>query len=673
MTRVGIEIGGTFTDLVAVGPRPTIAKVPSVRLAPEEGAFAALAASGVPIPSIAELVHGSTVATNAVLERKGARLAFLATEGFRDILLLQRHDRRRIFDLFYAKPEPLAARGDTLEVPERIGGDGRVQRALDVAAFAPSLLRFLRDGGHDAVAICLLNGFANPVHEAALAALLRAEIPGLPVTCSHEVTREFREYERATTTTVAAFVQPVIDRYLGGIETRLSGMGFAGSLSMMQSSGGRVPFAAVRRNAASALLSGPAAGVTGALRHAARAGFRDVVMLDIGGTSADVSLVRDGRPVLARGSKVDGLPVLLPMVDIVTIGAGGGSIVWRDDGDMLRVGPRSAGADPGPACYGRGGTEPTLSDAHVVCGRLPGDTRLAGRFALEPEAAARAFAPIAAALGSPLAEAAESAIRLAESNIVAAIRLVSTERGHDPREFALVPYGGAGPLHAAPIAAELGIGTVVVPPDPGVVSAYGLLAADHVLFETLTRRVRVDEAAADAVRDAAEVLRATLRARAAELGLPPDASWEFALDMRYAGQAYEIEVPLEMEALAGLDREELGRRFGAAHRRIYQHGSVSGKAVEIVSFRLALRVAQAEVPPIAVDAPADGAPPSAPARLFADGSWCAARRVARRAIAPGEGLDGPAIVVDATATTYVPDGWRATGGASGELVLRRTS
>jgi N-methylhydantoinase A len=361
------------------------------------------------------------------------------------------------------------------------------------------------------------------------------------------------------------------------------------------------------------------------------------------------------------------------MVDIVTIGAGGGSIVWRDDGDMLRVGPRSAGADPGPACYGRGGTEPTLSDAHVVCGRLPGDTRLAGRFKLEPEAASRAFAPMASALGSPLAEAAESAIRLAESNIVAAIRLVSTERGHDPREFALVPYGGAGPLHAAPIAAELGIATVVVPPDPGVVSAYGLLAADHVLLETLTRRVRVDEAAAGAVRDAAEVLRATLRARADELGLAADASWEFALDMRYAGQAYEIEVPLELDALAGLDREELGRRFGSAHRRIYQHGSVSGKAVEIVSFRLALRVPQPEVPPIAVDAPPDGAPPSVPARLFADGAWREARRVARRAIAPGEGLDGPAIVVDATATTYVPAGWRATGGASGELVLRRTS
>ena len=666
---MGIEIGGTFTDLVAAGPRPVISKVPSVPARPEEGAFAALAASGVPVPDIAELVHGSTVATNAVLERKGARLAFLVTAGFRDILLLQRHDRRRIFDLFYAKPEPLAARGDSFEIPERVGGDGRVALALDVEALEPELMRFLARG-YDAVAICLLNGFANPAHEAALAALIRARRPDLPVTCSHEVTREFREYERASTTTIAAFVQPVIDRYLGRIETQLGGQGFRGALSMMQSNGGRVPFAAVRRNAASALLSGPAAGVTGALRHAARAGFGDIITLDIGGTSADVSLVRGGRPVLARGSKIDGLPVLVPMVDIVTIGAGGGSIVWRDDGDMLRVGPRSAGADPGPASYGRGGTEPTLTDAHVLCGRLPEDTKLAGRFALDPAAAQTAFAPLAARLGAPAPEAAESAIRLAESNIVAAIRLVSTERGHDPREFALVPYGGAGPLHAAPIAAELGIDMVVVPPDPGVVSAYGLLAADHVLFETLTRRLKLDAAVGDGVRAAAAELRATLEARAGALGIAGAAEHALTLDMRYAGQAYEIEVPVEIEALAALDTAELTHRFSQAHRRVYQHGSVSGKAVEIVSFRLALRVPQHEEPTLA--APAAGqAAAVRPCRVFDGGAWLEARRLERASMRAGDATDGPAIIVDMTATTYVPPGWRAAAGAGGELVLRR--
>ncbi|MGE0719229.1 MAG: hydantoinase/oxoprolinase family protein, partial [Alphaproteobacteria bacterium] len=545
MQRVGVEIGGTFTDLVAFGPDGvSVVKVPSVPSSPDQGAFAALAASGLPLDSIAEFIHGSTVATNAVLERKGARLAFVVTEGFRDILLLQRHDRTRIFDLFYRKPEPLAARADTFTVRERIAGDGTVLEPLDLEAEGARLLEAL-DAGYDAVAICLLNGFLNPAHERALAAWLAERRPGLRVTCSHVVTGEFREYERATATTMAAFVQPVVDGYLARIEDGLAAGGFAGTCTMMQSNGGRVPFRAIRANPITALLSGPAAGVTGAIRQAGLSGFRDIITLDIGGTSADVALVRDGRPDWSRETKIDGLPVRVPMVDIVTIGAGGGSIVWRDDGGMLRVGPESAGAAPGPACYGRGGERPTLTDAHVLCGRLPGDARLAGTLALDARAAAAAFAPTAADFGRGAVEIAEDAARLADGNIVAAIRLVSTERGRDPRDFALVPYGGAGPLHAARVAEALGVATVVVPPDPGVISAYGLLVADQMLDETRTRRTPLDAAAPAVVQATLRELMASLEGRAAALGLSGAPAWDLSLDMRYVGQAYEIDVAVD--------------------------------------------------------------------------------------------------------------------------------
>ncbi len=671
MYRVGVEIGGTFTDLVAFGPDGvSIRKVPSVTARPDEGAFAALAASGLALDGIGEFIHGSTVATNSVLERKGGRLAFIVTEGFRDILLLQRHDRTRIFDLFYKKPEPLAARADTFMVRERITGDGSVLEALDLDAAGPALRGQLA-GGYDAVAICLLNGFLNPAHELALAAWIAREFPDLRVTCSHRVTGEFREYERATATTMAAFVQPVVDGYLGRIEDGLGKAGFVGRCTMMQSNGGRVPFRAIRDNPITSLLSGPAAGVTGAVRQAGLSGFKDIITLDIGGTSADVALVRDGKPDWARETKIDGLPIRMPMVDIVTIGAGGGSIVWSDDGGMLRVGPESAGADPGPASYGKGGTRPTLTDAHVLCGRLPSAARLAGNLTLDATAAARAFAPMAAIFRRDPVALAEDASRLADGNIVAAIRLVSTERGRDPREFALVPYGGAGPLHAARVADALGVSTVVVPPDPGVISAYGLLVADQMLDETRTRRTPLDEQAPDAVREIFAGLHAALSERAAALGLDGTPEFEYSLDMRYVGQAYEIDVAVDPATIDRLDAATIAAGFAAAHKRIYEHGAVKGKAVEIVSYRARLRLPQGEVPPLRMTDRTAG--PAEAIQVFEGDRWVEASRVGRAALASGAALAGPAVVTDTTATTYVPPGWTATVDAQDNLILRRTA
>ena len=640
--RVGIEIGGTFTDFVSVSPDGTrIAKVPSTPRRPDEGAFAALDAAGVAFDAMDELVHGSTVATNAVLERKGARIALLVTEGFRDVLELRRQDRLRIYDLYYRKPESFVARPDVFEVPERVLADGRVDRPLDTAALEPALRGFLGGAPFGGVAICLLNAFANPAHERALVALAQRVAPGLTVTSSTEVCREFREYERASTTVLSAYVQPVLDAYLSRIEARLAQGGFRGRFSMMQSNGGCVPAGAMRRNAVAALVSGPAAGVAGAIRQAGLSGVRDIITLDIGGTSADVCLIENGKPGLTRESQIEGAPVMTPMLDITTVGAGGGSIAWVDEGGLLRAGPRSAGADPGPACYGRGGTLPTLTDANLLCGRLPAGKTLAGGLVLDEAAARAAFAPLAATLGLSVEAAAESVIRVAVANVVGAIRLVSTRRGRDPRDYALFAFGGAGPLHAAEVAEELGMDRVIVPPGAGVLSAYGLLAADHSLFASLTRRCRVDAQSGDAARAAIGELRAELDAKRRELGLEDAGRLDIALEMRFVGQAFEIVVELPPEVLPMLTQADLLDRFAEAHERIYrQRPDMSARAVEIVSWRVGMHVPQPEVPGLLREGPPIAQP-------------------------------GPAVIEDSTATVWVPAGWHGETDAAGNLMLRR--
>jgi len=463
--RVGIEVGGTFTDIVAVdGSRVEVAKVPSTPDSPDIGAYAAIGAAGLQAAGIADLVHGSTVATNAILERKGARIAFIITQGFRDILFLQRHDRHNIYDLHYAKPTPPVARRDCFEVAERIVASGEVIRPLDEADIQRSVLPALAGGNYDAVAICLLSAYATPVHEHRLRALIAAAIPSLRIACSYAVACEFREYERASTTALSAYVQPVIDRYLDRFEATLAEAGFRGHFSVMQSNGGRLPAVAMRQTAITALFSGPAAGVVGAIRQAARSGRVNLITFDMGGTSTDVSLVVDGEPAMAPETEIDGLPIRTPVLDIVSVGAGGGSLVWIDDGGMLRVGPRSVGAMPGSACYGRGGTEPTVTDAHVVRGTIRADAFLGDAMRLDADRAHAAFAPIAARLRTDIPGAAAAAIRLSVANIVRAMQLVSTERGRDPRDYTLLPFGGTGPLLAAEIADELGVRDILVPP-----------------------------------------------------------------------------------------------------------------------------------------------------------------------------------------------------------------
>ena len=668
--RVGIEVGGTFTDLVAVdGESLRTAKVPSTPASPDLGAMNAIDAAGLDPAGIEELVHGSTVATNAVLERKGAAVCLFVTKGTRDLLLLQRHDKDAIYDLRYRKPEPVVARRDVIEIDERMAADGMAIRVPDRRAVTSFVRRVLADGHYEAAAVCFLHAYANPDHESTVAAIVRELAPSLPVTCSSDVTREFREYERASTTALAAYVQPVMAGYVGRFSAALAGRGFAGRFSIMQSNGGRMPAEAMARNAISALFSGPAAGVVGAVRSVAGAGYRDLITLDMGGTSTDVALIADGRPELASMTRIDGLPVKTPVIDIVTVGAGGGSIARVDDGGLLRVGPGSAGATPGPACYRRGGDRPTVTDAHLVRGTLRPDAFLGGRMEVDRDAARRVFRPLAGQFGVSVEELADSVIRLAEVSIVRAIQRVSTERGRDPRDYVLVPFGGAGPLHAARVAEDLAIENVVVPPNAGVLSASGLLLSDHVHYRTRTRRMAVSEANMADIRATVDELRAEARDHLAELGIATGADFDRVLEMRYLGQAFEVPVALSDPDLDKLRAEDLVARFGEAHRRIFEFAKPHDDPVEVVSFRVGVKAPPPPMPAMR-RRKANGGAERGSATLTERGETLDVGLVARADLGP-VAAGGPLLIDDGSATVYVPPGWTAARDGHDNVILRK--
>lgn len=668
--RVGIEVGGTFTDMVAVeGGQIELLKVPSTPSAPDKGVLNALEESGIAGAQISELVHGSTVATNALLERKGAKVAFITTAGFRDILFLQRHDRRNIYDLRYQRPKPVVERADCFEVTERIDAHGEILTPLNLDEVKKHLLPELTKGGYDAVAICLLSSYANDKHEEILFGLLDEALPETVISVSSHVTREFREFERASTVTLAGYVQPVIDRYIARLEKSLEDLEVKARLSIMQSNGGRIPAAAMRQNAISALFSGPAAGVVGAIRQVGRSGELNLITFDMGGTSADVCLVTDGRPTISPDTEIDGLPVRTPVIDIATVGAGGGSIVWIDDGGMLRVGPTSAGAEPGPACYGKGGLVPTLTDAHVIRGSLRPEAFLGGSMNIDRKLAIEVFEPLAAKLGLSVPEAASAALRLGAANIVRAIQHISTEQGKDPRDYALVAYGGAGPLLAAEIADELGVKNVIIPPNPGVLSAYGLIASDFARIYAATHRFVVDDAAPDRVRSIKAEMEAEARADFETYQLGGEVQIDFVADMRFVGQAFEVPVELDDQTLKSLDAQTLEDLFQQAHHRIFLHGGTAGQKVEMVSFRLTATRPIDSLPafrekPSKVDRP--------PHTRFETGeNTCEAALYSSSELPVGQAVQGLALIEGYSSTIYLPDGWAVTRDADDNLTLER--
>ena len=528
MAILGVDVGGTFTDAVLLTDENELrtAKIPT---APRQEESVLAAAAAVGADEVERFAHGTTVATNALLERKGARTAFVGTEGFEHLLHLRRQNRAELYRLCADHPAPLVPLERCFGVRERTGPDGVI---------APLEVDSLPEFVAEAVAVCLLFSFRDLDHERAVAAELRRRLPGARVVASHEVSPEFREYERASTTAVDAYLGPVVARYLEGLGEGAAAAGLPEPL-VMRSSGGVASLEEAAAHPAVALLSGPAAGTVGAALLACRAGFENAISFDMGGTSTDVSLIVGGRASLAAEREIGGFPLRLPAVDLHTVGAGGGSIVWLDSGGAIRVGPESAGADPGPACYGRGGTRPTVTDANLLLGRLPAE--LAGGIELDVKAAARAFDGIDPA----------SALEVVNAEMLRALRVVSVERGHDPREFALVAFGGAGPLHACALADELEIGTVLVPAAAGVLSALGLVASDE-------RRDHV----VPYVRPLAEVT---------------DLPGEGEADLRYAGQSFELTVPIQ---------DDLAEAFHRMHEEQYGYAD-RGRELELVAVRTA--------------------------------------------------------------------------------------
>jgi len=558
-------------------------------------------------------------------------------------------------------------RSDTYEVAERVLADGSVLKPLDCEKIRAHLIPELKSKDYQAVAICLLNAYINPAHEQMLREMIAQELPAVHVTISSDITREFREFERASTTSLSAYVQPVMDDYISRFVTKLADMGFKGQFSVMQSNGGKLPAEAMRANAVTALLSGPAAGVMGAARQAARSGFVDLVTLDMGGTSSDVCMVTEGKPRLTTEFTIDRLPVRIPILDINTVGAGGGSIIWVDDGGMLRVGPRSAGADPGPACYGRGGTVPTITDAHIVRGTILPDSFLGGRMEIYPERSREVLRPIADRFGMTLEEAADSAIQISNANIVRSIQVISTERGLDPRDSVLVPFGGAGPLHAAQVAKDLGITTILVPPNSGVISAYGLLASDFVQFDSLTRRGLLDDDAVGIIQQTYAEMMIRAHGKAIDMGLEGDLTPNLVVDMRFVGQAFEVPVEIPVDQIDTLDSGVLRRLFGVMHQKQFFFGADDDKPVEFVSFRLSLTAQPDSIPLLQEPAGAD--PDRKRISVFDDSQWHEATLLSRGSIGPDEVLSGPLLMEDSTSTLFVPAGWTVRRDANDNMIL----
>ncbi|MGQ9477374.1 MAG: hydantoinase/oxoprolinase family protein [Candidatus Bipolaricaulia bacterium] len=676
---VGIDIGGTFTDIVLLDKGGILAflKVPSTPGRLEEGVIRGLELLqerlGLRLEEVERIVHGSTVATNALLEGKWAPTALITTAGFRDVLEIGRQNRPRIYDLFVERPKPIVPRDLRFEVPERLDYQGRVIRPLDEGAVV-KIAKGLVERGVRSVAISFLFSYANPEHERRVAEILREELQGqgeIPITLSSEVLPEFREYERTMTTVINAALRPVIGDYLERLEEGAGGLGFRKGWQIMQSNAGIIGSLGAQAQPVKLVLSGPAAGVVGAKAIGEQAGFTNLITLDMGGTSCDVSLIKGGEITITTEGEVGGYPIKVPMVAIHTIGAGGGSIAWIDKGGALRVGPESAGADPGPVCYGRGGQEPTVTDAHLVLGRLDPKSPLGGLEELDLEGAKRAISErIAKPLGLSLEEAAQGILAVADANMERAIRVISVERGHDPREFVLLSFGGAGPLHGAGLAAALGIPKVLIPGVAGVLSALGLLETDlaHDYVQSIVREM--EELDPEELNAIYEALREKGREELLQEGVKgEEIRYQPSVDLRYLGQSYELNLSLSDHRLTREGLKGLVARFHKQHQRVYGHAA-PGEPVELVNLRLRA-IGLMERLPLRLDHKEDLEEAQRPPRAvhFPKAGWIKARVFARESLPTGLVLSGPAILEGRESTALLPPGMRASVDPFGNLII----
>ncbi|QSG12830.1 N-methylhydantoinase A/acetone carboxylase, betasubunit [Halapricum desulfuricans] len=671
MTRIGVDIGGTFTDVVIVDDEGRLrgVKTPSTPAQPDDGVIDGLSRArddGIDVADAEFLGHGTTVATNAVLEDDLPPTALVTTDGFRDVLEIGRQDRPDLYDLDFERPPPLVPRDRRLTVSERIDPDGNVVEPLRDSAVA-ELADRLPDV--DAVAVSTLFAFRNPVHERAIREGLREHDDDVAIALSSAVLPEFREYERTSTTALNAALKPRLDAYLGRLSDRTRSIGIDEQWAVMQSHGGLMSVRTAREKPVNTVLSGPAAGVQGAQYLADEAGYEDVITMDMGGTSTDVSLVDGGEPSLSTDWEIAGYPLGVPTIDIHTIGAGGGSIAWIDAGGALRVGPRSAGADPGPAAYGRGGTRPTVTDAHVVLGRIHPEYPLGGDLSVDVDAAREAIERgVADELGQSVRDAARGVLEVTRANMERALRVVSVEQGYDPRSFALVAFGGAGPLHAPRLAEELSIPTVLVPRLAGVLSGLGLLASDLEHAYVMSVVEPLADVTAGELRDRfAELVAEGTETLAADGIDEASMRFERSLDLRYAGQSYSLNVSIEGEP----SEETLAAaadRFHAEHETQYGHANPDER-VELVNVRLR---AIGAIPPIDVRTGAEGTVRDAVLGERSVQFGDEEREVTvyeHDRLPPGGEFDGPAVVQAAESTTVVHPGQSVSVDDRGTLVI----
>jgi N-methylhydantoinase A len=689
--RLGIDIGGTFTDAILwddAGGAPRIAKVPSTPHDPSEGFLDAarqiVNAARLTPDEVELIVHGTTVATNAIIEGKTARTGFVTTRGFRDLLEIQRQIRPSLYDLQFEKPTPLVPRDLCFEVAERLDAGGAVVEPMDETD-VERIAEALRQAGVASVAVCFLHAYRNPAHEQRAGAILRAALPRASVSLSSEVAPEFREYFRASTTVVNAAVRPVVEQYLSAIERRLRTDGFVAPLLVMQSNGGVLTAASARERPVFMVESGPAAGVIAATYIAECLGRRDVIAFDMGGTTAKAGLVRDGAPTVTKDYEVgaragagtgaargSGYPIRTPVIDLIEIGAGGGSIAWVDSGGALRVGPQSAGADPGPACYGRGGTEPTVTDANLVLGRLAADNFLGGALRLDTDAAWRAVEQhCAQPLGLGIVAAAHGIVEIANAAMTNALHLVSVQRGHDPRDFALIAFGGAGPLHANRLAAELHVPLTVVPSSPGITSALGLLATD--LVHDYSRTLHRPTMALDPreVEQGFQVLEGEGRRVLEQDGVQPgNIAFRRYLEMRYAGQSFELTIPAPANGLRDGQLRSTVEAFHREHQRAYGFAAPE-EPTELVTLRVAAvgRMLRPRLQRVPRSSSGPTVARVRPVYFDEAGDFVPCSIYDRYALTAGQRLEGPAIVEELDSTCVLHPGYKATVDELGNVLL----
>jgi len=667
--RMSADIGGTFTDFVVMEENSGRAFTGKVLSTPKNPALAVLQGVQQLIPTpddIEFMVHGTTVGINAFLERKGARVLLVTTAGLRDFYSIARGDRTELYKLKYHKPERLVARRDVHEVRERIKWDGTVVEPLHAEDFQPVIEKVKREK-IPAIAVCFIHAYAYPQHELQAQEILAQALPDVSITLSHEVAREWREYERASTAIMNATIAPTVERYLSSLVQEMQGLGVQSTLYVMQSSGGIMTAESARKQPVRTLLSGPVGGTIGGAALSNAMNRPNLLCVDMGGTSFDMSLIVNGEPTVSSTTYLEGLPLLTPIVDIHTIGAGGGSLAWLEAGG-LRVGPQSAGADPGPACYGRGGTQPTVTDAHLFLKRLGPKSLLGGRMTLDEEAAARAVHSLASQIGLNDVALAEGMLSVINAKMADGMRTITVAQGIDPREYSLLAFGGAGPMHAVWLAEELDMREVIVPFSPGTFSASGMLQTDvrHDLARNFYRLLSevVPETLARAYAELVEEGRAALQAE----GSPPEDMYlQFSSDMRYVGQEYSVNVRLWKEIML----DEIGKAFHEAYRIRYGH-STPGAPVEFVTLRVAaLGVVKKKLPgfrPVQ-----DGHDPVVGKRqVIFEGKPHETPILKRQWMPVDKVYQGPLVIEEDSATTVVPPGCQSRVDQFGNVIIVRS-